>query len=159
MDIKSGQKYPAGALSNFSPHPFVFRGVAVSSMEGFLQGLKCKDPEMQKYMCTLTGLAAKRAGSKRNWQRDQTLYWQGEAIPRGSVEYQELLDEAYGAMFEENEKARKALLASNNAHLTHSIGRTKKSETVLTRQEFCSRLMSIRRNIQHEKLINDLGKN
>lgn len=159
MDIKSGQGYPAGALSNFSPHPFVFRGVAVSSMEGLLQGLKCKDPEVQKHMCTLTGLAAKRAGSKKNWKRDQTLYWQGTPIPRGSVEYQELLDEAYNAMFDQNEKARKALIASKNANLTHSIGRTKKSETVLTRQEFCSRLMNKRRSIHHEKLLTDLGKN
>jgi len=158
MDIKSGQKYPAGALSNFSPHPFVFRSVAVSSMEGLLQGLKCKDPEVQKHMCTLTGLAAKRAGSKKNWQRDQTLYWQGKAIPRGSAEYQELLDEAYGAMFEQNIKARKALVASGNAHLTHSIGRTSKSETILTRQEYCSRLMNIRRDIQHKKMLEDLGK-
>ena len=159
MDIRSGQGYPAGALSNFTPHPFVFRGVAVSSMEGFLQGLKCKDPESQKHMCTMTGLAAKRAGSKKNWQRDQVLYWQGEPILRRSKEYQELLDEAYNAMFEQNEKARKALIASQNAHLTHSIGRTKKSETVLTRQEFCSRLMSKRRSIQHDKLLTDLGKN
>ena len=159
MDIKSGQGYPAGALSNFSSHPFVFRGVAVSSMEGLLQGLKCKDPEVQKHMCTLAGLAAKRAGSKKNWRRDQTLYWQGTPIHRGSKEYQELLDEVYNAMFDQNKKARKALLATNNAHLTHSIGRTKKSETVLTRQEFCSRLMNKRRSIQHDKLLSSLGKN
>ena len=42
MDIKSGCKYPASALSNFAPHPFKFRGFNVASMEGFLQGIKFK---------------------------------------------------------------------------------------------------------------------
>ena len=37
MDIGSGNGYPSGALSNFSPHPFVFDGVECNSMEGLLQ--------------------------------------------------------------------------------------------------------------------------
>lgn len=148
MDIKSGSGYPAGALSNFAPHPFVFRGVAVSSMEGFLQSLKFKEPDMQKHICTLTGIAAKRAGAKKNWQRNQILWWDGEPIERDSDEYQELLDEAYSAMFSQNDKARKALLATGNAVLKHSIGRMKISETVLTRQEFCSRLTGIREGLK-----------
>lgn len=40
MDIKSGCGYPASALSNFAPHPFVLDGVYCASMEGFLQSLK-----------------------------------------------------------------------------------------------------------------------
>jgi len=144
MDIKSGSGYPAGALSNFTPHPFVFRGVEVSSMEGFLQSLKFKEPDMQKHICTLTGIAAKRSGAKKNWQRHQVLWWDGEPIARDSQEYQDLLDEAYHAMFSQNTKARNALLATGDAVLKHSIGRTKINETVLTRQEFCSRLTTIR---------------
>ncbi len=34
MDIGSGKEYPSNALSNFSPHPFVFDGVECNSMEG-----------------------------------------------------------------------------------------------------------------------------
>jgi len=45
MDIASGSGWPASSLSNFSPHPFEFRGEKVSSMEGLLQGLKFKSPE------------------------------------------------------------------------------------------------------------------
>lgn len=156
MNIQSGQKYPAGALSNFSPHPFVFRGVDVNSMEGFVQALKFKDVEMQKHICTLVGFAAKKSGSKKNWQREQVLWWDGKPYPRKSDEYQELLDEAYTAMFTQNEKARKALLATRDANLTHSIGRTNKAETVLTRTEFCSRLMTIRRRMQHDEMFKDL---
>lgn len=156
MDIKSGAKYPAGALSNFSPHRFIFRGVLVESMEGFLQSLKYSDFEMQKHICTLVGLKAKKTGSKKNWQRDQTLWWAGNPIKRNSDEYQSLLDEAFEAMFTQSESARKALLATRDANLTHSIGRTKKSETVLTRQEFCGRLMSIRRKLQHNDAFRSL---
>lgn len=156
MDIKSGSDYPASALSNFAPHPFVLDDVEIASMEGFLQSLKFKNPDMQKEICTLVGIKAKRAGAKKNWQRDQTLYWLGNPIKRDSQEYQNLLDRAYETMFRENTKARKALLATKSANITHSIGRTKQNETVLTRTEFCSRLMKIRSRLQTEEATKDL---
>lgn len=115
MDIKAGNGYPAGALSNFAPHPFVIDGVHCNSLEGWLQSLKFENPEMQEHICTLTGKKAKMAGKGKIWQRDQTLYWRGEPIKRDSEEYQQLLDRAYIAMFRQNKKARKALLAN----LTH----------------------------------------
>ncbi len=153
MDIKSGKSYPAGALSNFSPHPFTFRGYEVSSMEGFLQGLKFKSPEMQLEIFKKVGFGAKRAGSGKNWQSTQTLWFQGEPIKRDSQEYQDILDEAYNAMFDQNTKAKKALMATQNAVLKHSIGRHKANETVLTRREFCGRLMKIRDRIRAEEFI------
>jgi predicted NAD-dependent protein-ADP-ribosyltransferase YbiA (DUF1768 family) len=153
MDIKSGKTYPSKALSNFAPHPFVFDGIECNSMEGFLQSLKFENPEMQKHICTLVGFKAKKAGSKKNWQRTQTLYWRGMPYKRDSREYQELLDMAYDALFRQNKKAKNALLATGNANLTHSIGRNRKSETVLTQQEFCSRLMKIRKQLQTEDVL------
>lgn len=155
MDIKAGRPYPSGALSNFSVHPFIFRGVQCNSMEGFLQSLKFKAPEMQKHICTLTGLAAKKAGAKKRWQTTQTLWWDGKPIKRDSQEYQELLDEAYKAMFTGNESARKALLATKNATLTHSVGKRKIEDTVLTEQEFCSRLRRIRADLNISKVMGD----
>ena len=143
MNIGSGTKYPAGALSNFSPHPFTIDGIQVSSMEGFLQGLKFKSPEMQEEVCKLVGYAAKKKGRKKNWQQSQTLYWRGKSIKRDSDEYQNLLDKAYTEMYK-NTKFKKALEASKGSVLTHSIGRSKKSETVLTIREFCSRLTKLR---------------
>ena len=153
MDIKSGRPYPAGALSNFAPHPFVFRGHDVSSMEGFLQGLKFKSAEMQLEIFKKVGVGAKRAGSGKNWQKTQTLWYQGEPIKRDSKDYQDILDEAYNAMFDQNGKAKKALLATQDANLKHSIGRTKANETVLTKTEFCSRLMKIRDRIRAEDFV------
>ena len=153
MDIKSGKPYPAGALSNFAPHPFTFRGHEVSSMEGFLQGLKFKSSEMQLEIFKKVGIGAKRAGSRKNWQGTQTLWFQGEPIKRDSQEYQDILDEAYNAMFDQNTKAKKALMATQNATLKHSIGRHKVNETVLTRSEFCGRLMKIRDRIRAEEFM------
>lgn len=143
MNIGSGSGFPSANLSNFTPHPFVIDGVECSSMEGFLQSLKFENPEMQKYVCTLVGRQAKFKGKNKKWYRKQVLYWQGEEYKRDSQEYQELLDRAFDALFE-NEKFKKALAATGNSKLTHNIGKNKKSKTVLTEQEFVSRLTNLR---------------
>jgi predicted NAD-dependent protein-ADP-ribosyltransferase YbiA (DUF1768 family) len=147
MDIGSSNGYPSGALSNFAPHPFVIDGVECNSMEGFLQSLKFSDPEIQKEVCKLVGKAAKFKGKNKKWWKTQTLYWQGEEFDRESAEYQELLDRAYEAL-SQNTGFQKALLATGDAVLTHNIGKTKESETVLTRREFCSRLTKIRERLK-----------
>ena len=147
MDIGSGNGYPSGALSNFSPHPFVFDGVECNSMEGLLQSFKFDKEHVQVEICKLVGKAAKFRGKKRNrtWKSVQKLWWKGAAMDRSGPEYQALLDRAYQAMFDLNESFRKALLASGDSVLTHSMGSNKESETVLTEREFCSRLMRLRR--------------
>lgn len=143
MDIGSGSGYPESALSNFAPHSFVIDGIECASMEGFLQSLKFSNPDMQKEVCKLVGKAAKFKGKKKKWYRTQTLYWQGKEIHRDSDEYQQLLDRAYNAL-SHNTGFQKALLATGDATLTHSIGKRKTNETVLTVQEFISRLYAIR---------------
>lgn len=104
---------------------------------------------MQEQVCTLVGKKAKFKGKKKKWFRDQTLYWKGRAIKRDSQEYQDLLDKAFNALAE-NKKFQKTLLDTQNANLTHSIGKNKISETVLTTQEFCSRLMAIRKRLKNK---------
>lgn len=152
MDIGSGHGYPADALSNFAPHPFVLDGIECNSMEGFLQSLKFSNPDMQCEVCKLVGRAAKFKGKKKNWYVKQVLYWQGKEIPRDSDEYQMLLDRAYMAMATQNRGFQSALLATQNAALTHSIGKIKINETVLTRSEFCSRLIKLRTMLQVGKI-------
>ena len=147
MDIGSGTGWPSAALSNFAPHPFIIDGVECASMEGFLQSLKYKEPDMQVEVCKLVGKAAKFKGKKKKWWRTQTLYWQGQEFKRDSQEYQDLLDRAFDALAQ-NTGFQKALLATGKATLTHSIGKSKEQETVLTKQEFCSRLTKIRDKLQ-----------
>jgi predicted NAD-dependent protein-ADP-ribosyltransferase YbiA (DUF1768 family) len=143
MNIGSGKAYPANALSNFAPHPFEIDGVRCNSMEGFLQSLKFKNPDMQSYVCTLVGREAKFKGKPKKWWLTQTLWWKSVEIDRHSVEYQVLLDRAYLALLQ-NEGFRKALLATGKSSLTHSMGKNDTHHTILTEQEFCSRLIRMR---------------
>lgn len=150
MDVGSYNSYPSNALSNFSAHEFVIDGVVCASMEGFLQSLKFKDVEMQKYVCSLIGIKAKYKGKHKKWWQTQTLYWQGKEYKRDSEDYQELLKRAYTEMCK-NSSFRRAILASGDAVYTHSIGKNKISETVLTEKEFVSMLNMCRRIIRYEQ--------
>ena len=71
-------------------------------------------------------------------------------MKRDSPEYQEFLDRAFESMSEQSESFRKALVASQEAILTHSIGKTVEAETVLTEKEFCSRLMRIHARLEFD---------
>lgn len=145
MEIGSQNSYPANSLSNFSAHQFIIDGVVCSSMEGFLQSLKFENIEMQKYVCSLIGIKAKYKGKKKNWKTSQILHWQGKKYKRDSEEYQELIKRAYIELCK-NEGFKKAILASGDATYTHSIGKNKISETVLTEREFVS-MLNMCRNI------------
>jgi predicted NAD-dependent protein-ADP-ribosyltransferase YbiA (DUF1768 family) len=149
MDIGSKHGYPSSSLSNFAGHRFTLDDVEIHSMEGWLQGLKFKNPDMQVEVCKLVGYGAKKRGSKKNWKQEGLMYWRGEPIDRFGDEYQVLLDRAYKAMFEQSKSFRKALMSTKDAVLTHSIGRRKESETILTKTEFCRRLMDLRANAQN----------
>lgn len=149
MDIYSRNKYPAGALSNFAPHPFHIDGVLCNSMEGFLQSLKFSNPDMQVKVCQLVGIKAKSKGQRKHWWKTQTLYWQGAKYDRESDAYDNLIMHAYNQLAT-NKKFCKALLATNNATLTHSLGKRKKSETILTKTEFVSNLTRIRTQLNNK---------
>jgi len=149
MDIGSGKAYPANALSNFAPHPFVFDGVECNSMEGLLQSFKFSSPEMQKHVCTLVGKAAKFKGKPKKWFLTQTLYWKGISYDRHSEAYQKLLDAAFDAL-SKNTSFQKALIASGDSTLTHEIGKSDASKTILTKAEFISRLVRIRERLQNQ---------
>ena len=144
MDIGAGNTYPADRLSNFTPHHFVFNDVVCHSMEGLLQAFKFKNPDMQAEVCTMIGVNAKYKGKKKKWGVTQTLWWKGKEIDRHGDEYQNLLDRAYQAMYNQCPKFRKALKASGNAVFTHSKGRWHPSVTILTVSEFCGRLTKLR---------------
>lgn len=105
---------------------------------------------MQKEVCKMVGKQAKFKGKKKKWYKTQTLYWQGVEYKRDSQEYQELLDRAFAALAQ-NTGFQKALLATGTATLTHSIGKTDIKQTVLTKQEFCSRLTKIRKELASNK--------
>jgi Bacteriophage protein GP30.3 len=146
MNIGSGNLYPANALSNFSPHPFVFDGILCNSMEGFLQSLKFDKIPIQQEVCKLVGRAAKFRGKKRNkaWQSKQCLWWNGISYRRDGQEYWELLWDAYLAIYNQSDSFRRALKASGSCIFSHSLGTNDESKTVLTEREFCRILHNLR---------------
>ena len=144
LDIKSKAVFPGGDLSNFAPHRFVLDQIECASMEGFLQSLKVKDAEEQQRICRMQGVDAQKAGRRYEWNVEGTLWWNGAAFDRLSREYQELLDRAYDALYLQVKRFRDALAATGNQKLTHRSGKQDPCETILTEEEFCSRLHRLR---------------
>ena len=151
IDVISKADPPFDALSNFYPNGFVLDGVKCASMEGFLQSLKTRSVKNQEKVCLLSGKTAKRYFERKInnlwWKITGNLYWRGKKIKRCSDEYQRLLDRAYEAMSEAPDLI-KALKATGNATLIHTIGKCDCRKTVLTEYEFVSRLERIRSNLQ-----------
>ena len=146
LDISSDSTDPrAVALSNFTAQSFYIDGIPCNSMEGFLQSLKVSDPILQANLCQLVGKHARQVGQQHNgWKKDQFLYWQNRVYPRLSEQYQTLLDDVYEQVSNQCTAWTDALKASYPLILTHTIGKTNPQDTVLTANEFCSILTSIR---------------
>ena len=143
IDIGSEESSIGKELSNFSEFHFYVDDIFCASMEGFLQSLKFSDPDKQVEICKLVGVKAKFKGKKKKWYINQKLYWKGKEIERDSIEYQDLLDKAFSELYKNS--SYKSLLEQTKGHvLTHSIGKVNISETVLTIDEFCIRLMAMR---------------
>ena len=166
LDMRSNGLYPSNILSNMCNNAFVFEGVECGSMEGFLQSLKCKDEERQRQICAMKGGEAKKH-STTAWQKDQILWWKGQAIDRQDLfEYSEFLKKAYQAMFEQNERFRKALLQTRGMELTHESGNGDCKKTILTFWEFTMLLTDLRdlyanlylqRQLYRNGIIKELG--
>ena len=160
LDIGAKHGYPSSALSNFAAHKFTFDAVDCNSMEGFLQALKFDKPHIQVEVCRLIGIGAKNRGRDRNrqWKTANALWWRGTEFPRGSDEYQELLDQAYLALARQSPEFRKALMDTGEMQLTHTIGRSSPMDTILTQREFCNRLEALRNHMSKGHDLNRVNR-
>lgn len=132
-------------LSNFSDFSFVIDGVAMASVEGFIQGIKWPEGHPKRELAFKShGFAAKKlgrgAGGKLVWWKDQEIVWR-------SVAHIALIDRAIRAKFEQNHGAMSALLATDGEEITHDLGRPENPNTSLPAWAFCGTLMSIRKNV------------
>lgn len=146
VDISSTNKGLGAILSNFTENHFIFDGVACGGMEGFLQSLKHEAQEKQLKVCALYGVRAKRKGTYR-WKETQTVFWKGRKIDRHGEEFQQLVRQAYRAMFDQCPKFRNALAATGKKKLFHSMGKTDPRATILTEKEFCDMLTEQRKRL------------
>ena len=145
IDISLKDEYPSCALSTLNEYHFVLDGIECASMEGFLQSLKIRDVEDQRQVCRMVGADAKIWGSQHSgWKEDQTLYWLGKKYYRHSDEYLDLVLRAFFECSKQNNDFVKALLATGEKKLTHSIGKKDPFDTILTEDEFCLLLTKLR---------------
>jgi predicted NAD-dependent protein-ADP-ribosyltransferase YbiA (DUF1768 family) len=144
LDIRSKAPFPAGALSNFAAHKFTIDGITCASMEGFLQSLKIEDVVEQQRVCALVGETAQKAGRRHDWATRGTLWWRGAPIDRLSDAYQALLNRAYEALFAQSDMFRAALAATGDHRIAHTIGKSDPCDTILTTEEYCTRLEQLR---------------
>lgn len=130
-------------LSNLYPYEFEFRGFRLKSIESCFQGIKYKDPEIQKLVFNYSGTDAYhlRAASAYDWKISGYVYWQGKPLKRDSAEYEAFTDELYISAAQ-NPLFRQALKNAKKP-LIHSIGVTDKNLTVLTRYEYERQINSL----------------
>ena len=146
-DICYKHPYPLNILCNFSPSFFKLNGIVINSMEGFLQSLKMKDAELQKKICQLPGILAKKLGNylrKSTMYDGRSLHWQNQDFDRYSPIYHNLLKAAYAAKYDYDKSFRQIIKESRGRTLTHTIGKSSESETVLTEKEFIENLCILR---------------
>jgi hypothetical protein len=156
IDIYSKFPGPAGLLSNFTEYHFIFDEIECASMEGLLQSFKIADTEQQRTICQLAGKAAKQKGEELlpDGNPTMTLYWKGQKLDRFGENYQNLLDRAYLTVARQSPDFQTTLLETGDEELIHTIGLKDPKLTVLTTDEFCSRLMKLRTIIRRNELIN-----
>ena len=141
-------------LSNLYPYTFTIDEIEVKSMEGMLQSLKTNDINEKKKLWKMYGVDAWRYGQKfNNWKDNQLLYWNGESIRRNSLLYTQLISKSYDKLFE-NEEFKFNLKKSMKYNLTHSIGQTDVSNTLLTKDEYIGNMERLRGKIKEKRFFN-----
>jgi hypothetical protein len=139
-------------LSNLYPYSFEFEfeGIIYSSMEAFFGTLRTPSLFDKQKLYNTSGMESWYLGHKFTWYEKQEVYYKDKVISRHSVEYDELITAAFDALFT-NEDFKEALRESGDCKLTHTIGKTAKDKTLLTRKEFTGHLNRLRNKLYERK--------
>ena len=143
----SSKNHLSRILSNLFPYKLSIRDESAESIEGILQSIKHKEADVQKLVMQYSGLVAWHTRGSTlvdDWRKRQTLNWKEREMKRDSEEYQLFLDEVYLSAFN-NPLYKKALQSTGDKILLHTIGHEDAKETVLTRNEYESRLNALKK--------------
>ena len=147
----------AKSLSNLYPYTFYMDGYSIKSMEGFLQSLKTNDTNEKVKMWGMYGVSCWKYGQQfNNWKDNQILFWDNHSIYRHSKDYDLLIQRAYDSLLE-NEEFYENLKKSIGYKLTHSMGKTDKSDSLLTKHEYIENMERIRDKIKTKRFFNLFG--
>ncbi len=122
VNVSSRSADPAVRLiGNFAATPFTLDGREYACVEAFWQSLKFPVGPERLRVAALDGPAARKAGQAVPY--GATVRFEGRDVPVGTWEHWELMERACRAKFEQNEKARAALLATGDRPLEHRMRR------------------------------------
>jgi len=123
-------------LSNLFNYNFKFYDCDFGSIEGFFQGIKYKDIDLQKQVFKYSGREAVslKDATLYDWTKTGNIYFLGKEIKRDSLEYDQLVNELYISAIQ-NKLYRNAI-KNCPLPIIHAIGKESKKETVFTRYEF-----------------------
>lgn len=119
INITQGADRRYVAISNLYPTPFILDGEIYGSVEGFWQSLKCESAVRRRQVAALAGTEAKKAAGKVPLAA--TFEYMGETVRTGTYAHWALMERACTAKFEQDMRARDALLATGNRPLTHIV--------------------------------------
>lgn len=134
-------------LSNMYQYDFSLDGIKFSSFEGFLQSLKTPIPSEKRKIWKMYGFHAWKYGQQFDWTIDQKLYWKEQVIMRDSVEYTKLIERAYDRLLK-NVEYKHNLLESLGSTLDHTVGKSDKTKSLLTKTEYIYNLNRLRDKIK-----------
>lgn len=140
-------------LSNLYPHTFQLEGVSYSSMEAFFACLRTDDESLKPNFRNKFGYIAWKLGHQFDWTEKQVVYYNGVEIDRHSEDYTNLITSAFDALFE-NPDFKEALTKSQSKTLKHSMGKSSKSKSLLTRSEFIDQLNRLRKKLDEYRFFN-----
>lgn len=135
----------ARLLSALANRPFEVNGQMFSSVEGFFQGIRFPfdDPRRARAFASCFGYAREfRHHADENW-----IWWDGEKIPAGSLQYKQIIEMGFRESFGQNPDRMQALKNTRGLELTHNIGEEDLPNSPFTQGEFCKLLTKIRDEI------------
>ena len=142
-------------LSNLYPYKFEMDGIEFESMEGFIQSIRTPDINIKTNIWNKSGFVAWKLGQNIEWETEQTVYWITTPINRNSDDFNNLMTKAYDSLFT-NEDFKQALKESLPYKLDHTIGKSNKTTTLLTKKEFLYQLNRLRNKFS-ERFFFDLN--
>lgn len=140
-------------LSNLYPYSFTFNEITFASMEAFIGSLRTQTMTEKQKIYSTHGMNSWYMGHKFSWYEKQEVYYKDKVISRHSQEYEDLITAAFNALFT-NDDFKQALRESGDCTLTHTIGKTAKDKTLLTRKEFIGHLNRLRNKLYERKFYN-----
>lgn len=146
LNISESNEYPLNKLKLDIPNSFKFCGKTCCSLASVFYAMTFEELRDQQLVCSSPAQIAKFKARDNDWKSSQKLHWNGVTYDRNSEEYQSFLDDLINAAVA-NMTFLSSLNATGDVELTYAELGNDPTQTPITSDEYCSRLMEIRDNL------------